>query len=431
MNFRINSIKKRGVMSILLFLIIFNPPIVKGLSFTILIIGLSIGLCFFEYKYLKHFILTSSHIRIFRYFIIFIFYIITLSLINIVIYGEIGAIIYLLIRTIVLLISLIMVSLCVSIIWKRKEYNIEDILYSFVYCGVMQSLISIMSFLSPFVMKKLNDIMVSHVNHENIARLIKNSIGVRCYGFASTLFDAFGFAMSLIAIIALFIAISGKRIFYFYFCMISFTAIINARTSIVMIAVGTFICVFNKIFGRERIKVKIEVILLSGIMMIMMIFLVAFFSKRTTSANAMWIMSGIESIKELIFRGKIDTTFRGANTNYFGIMINNFIFVPDNPLQLLFGTSMTPYDAKGMGSDIAYIQHLWQLGIFGSIYQYYIYLRIFRMGEKKMDKQYKGLCISMAFMLFVYLIKSEALSYGMPMLIIFPIIFYMFTINSN
>ena len=411
------------ILAFILFLIIFNPPFIRGFSFTITTVVVSGLLCLIRYKFISKNILCSDFYKMIGILLLYFIYVSGVGAVNSVISSLGRLVIVNICREIILYIAVMVVAVFIAYITLRGFYSFEGLLKAYVYCGVMQSILSIFSYFIPKIRNFLNAVMVANVRYENIARLTYNSNGLRCYGFASTLFDTFGCAMSLMAIIALYLAIAGKRIFYLYFGMISLSAFMNTRTSLVLITMGFFLVLFLNIKNQLSLKKFIKLAELGTGVFIISVIALRYINSYSTSLTSEWIKSGIESIRMLLFDRTIDRTWRGANTSYFGILFDKFLFLPDDFLSVLFGTGLPPINAAGRGSDVAYVQHIWKYGIVGAGIQYLMYMYAIRQGDRGLDIKYKGLISCLGIMIFIFLIKSEGLSYGMPGLILLPLIF--------
>lgn len=411
------------VLALILFLIIFNPPLIHRFSFTIMTVEAAGLLCLVKYKYISRNILCSNFYKMICILLLYFIYVSAMGALNSVISSQGKLVIVNIFREIILYIAIMAVAVFISYITLRGSYSFEGLLKAYVYCGVMQSILSISSYFIPKIRNFLNAVMVANVRYENIARLTYNSNGLRCYGFASTLFDTFGCAMSLMAIIALYLAIAGKKIFYLYFGMISLSAFMNTRTSLVLITIGFFLVLFLNIKNQMTLKKFIQLTGLGISIFIISIIALRYINRYSTSLTSEWIKSGIESIKMLLLDRKIDRTWRGANTSYFGILFDKFLFLPDDFFSVLFGTGLSPINAAGRGSDVAYVQHVWKYGIVGAGIQYFMYIYAIRQGDWELEKKYKGMISCLGIMIFIFLIKSEGLSYGMPGLILLPLIF--------
>ncbi len=431
MGIKIHKGRSELILSFMLFIIIFNPPVMKGISFTMAAIAISVLFFIIKCSYLSKYIFGSNMYRTIWILLLFMIYTIISGFVNAAISPKSGIVLVNVLRSIALNASMILVAMLITFVILKYGYSLDGMIRSYVYCGVMQAIVSILSFLLPWIRNYLNAVMVANVRHENIARLTYNSNGLRCYGFAAHLFDTFGCVMSMLAVMALCVAIAGNKKFYLYFCMISFSAVINSRTSMVLISVGFAAVLYFSLKNQKTVKRILEIFGLLFVVTIMGRILLGHLYTKSSSMNSEWIKSGIDSIRALIFDRTIDRTFRDANTNYFSILIDRFLFLPKDPISLLFGTGLLPGDAIGLGSDVAYIRHIWQFGIIGAVMQYAVYLYAIIRGGKALAKPYNGLIYSLGIMVFVYLIKNEGLGYGMPMLALIPLIFAVWSFNKK
>lgn len=195
----------------------------------------------------------------------------------------------------------------------------ESLIDYIINVGVIESIFGIAAFFSPAIKSLLNGITIANSRSEKIVHAVGTAT-FRNYGIASTLFDSFGFGMSIMALLALYIALKGNPRYYVYFAMISFVASINARTSMVLIAVGSAIIVLGQSAKTAKaIAGKIVIILFA----FLALSLISSYVEQGI-ANAQWLSTGIDEIKAL---------FTGRQTTGTFIAIFRDTYFPDDALQ--------------------------------------------------------------------------------------------------
>lgn len=402
---------------VLFFLLIFNPPIFLGFSFTKFFTILCTLYILFNMKVVNRIFKLNINLR--KYVVIqsvFIFYYICVMLINILSFNvNKTTSIQIFANNVVWLISMNIVSIGIMTYAAMKKFSVEDLLRRYIGAGVLQSVIAVICILSPSMKALFNTITARNSSSERITEIMKVTSLFRNYGFASTLFDIFGFAMCSIAACVLLREekrsnnIINLGVFFF----ISFAAIINARTSIVLSAITVTLYLFKNI-GKNRIlyqSFKYKMLFLMALVIAGTFGVVVLLSGGTTSQ---WIVSGIN---------EIGAFFKGEKTGYF-YALSQFLFLPKNLLGTLFGFSLPPEEIIGINSDVGYIRNIWSFGLIGSIIIYGYYLAIFRDSYVIGLKRYKTLTIVLAIMYFVYLIKLNPIIYSMATVIIIPILQY-------
>ncbi len=403
------------VLSIVLFLLIFNPPISKRMSFTIAFTILGALYIVFNLNSIIRTISNSKISSFLRMLVLFLVYCSFSFALNMISNSEKSSVIFsnymsLLSNNI----SICVVSIALMHFLLKKGYSSEDFLDIVVYAGLIQALIGILCFVSPSIKAMFNNLVIINSRSERIVETFALTSEYRNYGFASTLYDIFGCCMSIIALIALFRANRGKGIFYLAFLAISFVAIINARTSIILISIGMIIMIISSLKGKNSRNSLIARLMLIGIIITAIILVVAVLF-GDVSFNNQWLNTGISEIKSLIVDHKA--------TGYFDQLFNGFIFFPESTSSLLFGTGMDPAQAIEMGSDVGYIQDLWKYGIVGALIQYSAYLKLFRSVSKS-NSRIASFGLVITIIVAIYLIKLNCLGYSMAAVVYLPIAFF-------
>lgn len=347
---------------------------------------------------------------------IFLLYAIVNFLLNLLLGGKSQQLTSNIVNLLVTNVSVIFVSLALAFMFERKFDDINDVIDIYIGAGTFQGCLGILCFIFPSVKIFLNTMMVNG-STEKIARSVIYTSAFRNYGFASTLYDIFGFAMSLLTILAIYRALNGEKKYFVNAAIIGFTAILNARTSIVMIALGL---AFLMVFSGEPKKDKIRnMFLISWILIPIFVYVLIYLSTRE-SDSAKWLFSGIEEIKTLVFDHKA--------TGYFAAL-QNFVFFSQNLFDLLIGTGMTPQQKILVTSDVGYIQNIWQFGIIGSVIEYCVFVKLFLDAKKIVSKSLKSLLSCILLLIVIYLIKLNCLGYSMASVIYLPFILYVFVVN--
>ena len=394
---------RKIVFPILFFLVIFNPPFLPRLSFTILFTLIALFYCILHQKFVIR-LCSSFYLKQWMGILLAFF----LYYFGISVFSELGNVFAvspfrMFLVSLANIVPLFAVSffLCMAVFGKSETY---DCLVDYViHAGLIESLFGIMAFVSPAVKSALNGIMIANSRSEKIRHAV-NSASFRNYGIASTLFDSFGFAMSIMALLALYKAVEGKPKYYLYFLMIAFTASINARTSMILIVVGTGIIILGKRSRTYKDKVGKLFIVFLGVFAVGL--LGTYLSKG--GANAEWLSNGVEEIKTLVIGRK--------TTGTFAVLLQEIVF-PENPIALLFGVGLTPAQAAGRTVDMGYIQNLWMFGIVGSVLLYAFYLKAIGLWWKKI-KEERALALSVAVVIFVFFLKLNLFGYGISTVVL-------------
>jgi len=280
-----------------------------------------------------------------------------------------------------------------------------------VYAGVIQSVLGITSCFFPRVKEYFNSLMAINSNSEIIRESVLNA-DFRNFGLASQLYDNFGFAMSIIAILALICGLKGKKVNYLFFAMIVFVAIINARTSIILIGISVFLLLI-------RSNQPYKNILRNVIILVSIFFFATIFYKNfdfTISQTTIWLKTGIDEMLSLVLNNQ--------KVGYFDKLFNEFIFFPNSIFEIVIGTGMLPSDLVKRGTDVGYVQNIWQYGILGSSLIIYFYAYAFKKWIAKATDYSKLFAILLCVMMAIYMIKLNCFGYGQAATIYMPIMLY-------
>lgn len=398
-------------LSIVLFFVIFNPTIISGFSFTIAAVFLSLGYIVLNYAKAIQIIRTRPIRNFIIGYLLFFLYCFFIAFIQSMIHSDFGMISSVASKFFTFS-CLIIVCLGLSILFSNKAIEPPEIIDCYIYAGVLQSLCGIAAFLFPPVKSFFTSLMLKDVEAQRIwSFMISN--GFRNYGWASSLYDIFGYAMSILALLALDKAIGGKRKYYVFFAMITFASVINSRTTIILIGVGMLILLLFRQKKEKRRKALKGLLILS----IAVAAFFAFFANRNGSSdNSNFITDGYNSIKLLITKGE--------KTGYFDALFNEFLFFPQDALSIIFGAGNTPMALINRNTDVGYVQSIWSFGIVGSIMIYSLYAKL--MLKAKRYQKYRSIMLANLALFFIYQIKLNSIGYSQSNVILLPIIFSIF-----
>lgn len=351
-----NRLISRFLFVITLFCILYNPPIVKGLSFTTLFSMLSFIDNIICWPRTKSII--SKLKRPLRILAVFIVLYVLVCVVNSFTNTEYSRRIYSgCFSTMTYIVAQMSVS--VFIVRRGKRLNIEndELITCFLLVGVFQGVLGLLCYVSPGIKASLNSLMAHNSDDIKFAAKIEFNSYRRNFGFASTLFDIFGCTMSMLSILAFCRAfINRRRLDYLAFVVITFVAVLNARTSFILIGIGIILVfVLTNTGSRFSIFHKIAAAIIALIVSVCVIERI----KSSSTESSIWLASGIEEIRLFL---------TGTQTGYFQIFSRDgFLFFPDGFLSVLFGTSLTPMILINRNTDIGYIQNIWLYGIVGTI----------------------------------------------------------------
>lgn len=398
---------KKTLLSLLFFLIIFNPPLLPIISFTKIFTAISLIYCALYNRKAFSMIWGNYHIRRYLkvFFVLYAYYFLV-SMFSSVIYSWPNSPALEFVNSVVSVVSLFSVSMFLCMVVFKKE-GYEELIGYMIKAAVIEAILSISAFIIPTVKLFFNELTIANSNSSVVVSATGNAF-FRNYGLASTLFDSFGFGMAIIAIMALYRALNGKLINFLYYAMIAFAGCINARTTIVLIGIGTVVIVLAK-------KTKTPKTIIWKLLMILsMLFVVglAYLYLQSGQANAMWLSEGISDIKMLIFNQEKTGIF---------LALSSELYISDDPVILLFGSGLIPAQAIMKTTDVGYIQNLWKFGIIGSAMLYLFFTYPFCKWMKHNCEE-RALAMALLIVVFVFFMKLNLWGYGISTIVLFTVV---------
>lgn len=397
-------------------MLIFNPPILPSFSFTTFFVVIMFIYILWNVKTLHHISRKCSYI--FKYVFIqfiFIFYYLLIAVLSFT-WADVDLSVSLrsFSNNVTTFLSSDVVIIGIILYCFKKSISLDQLIKKYISAGLLQSILVILCFVSPAIKNFFNSLTAANSRSERIAEVITVTSEFRNFGFASSLFDIFGYAMCCLAALVLFAGAKNynKLAFIIFFFVISLSAIVNARTSIVLLAIMISVYFFYNKYEKTVSYQNRGKLLFAFLLITAMIGSATYLSLNND--NAKWIASGIEEIKAFLM---------GKDIGYF-VALKQFLFLPNDFWTILLGTSLPPEQVIMINSDVGYIRNIWSFGIMGSIFLYLYYVKIFYDSYKLGHKEYKSLTIALAIMFFVYLIKLNPIGYSMATVIIIPILQY-------
>ncbi|MGH2097440.1 hypothetical protein ACRCJR_06065 [Aerococcus urinaeequi] len=333
---------------ILSFVLFYNPPIV---SINTIVLG---GLISFIYNFFnfKKIINNKKIIDVivmqFLYTIIFV-YLFIIIVLNSQSINNLAFIIY---------IILFVFSICVSIsiIFIKNKLDIKQVLNIFLITGSIQGFISIVSLLFPNIQSLIIERIVS-LGYSSVWLKITDH---RLFGYSDSLTFSMPIVQSFLAIVSFYMYLRFDRKYILFTPLLVLSAIINARTSIVIIVIGFLLIIFEfkNVFKNNFLKSIFSLFLITGIFYVVSILL-----SRIFPEIYQWAAEGLE----LIFR-----FLKGDNSEgYFSYITDPKVYrLPEDIIGKLFGRGHRIMEISSINSDVGFINDTW-LG--GFIYVVIIY----------------------------------------------------------
>jgi hypothetical protein len=219
----------------------------------------------------------------------------------------------------------------------------------------------------------------------------------RLNGISQGLMFAMPVVQGFMAVIAFLLYIKRNVIYVLYIPFLLFSAMINARTGLLVFFVGVLI-IFILNFKWSKYKMFFKIILFILILVTLASPLMIFISSQSNYV-ADWI---IESVNETIL------FLQGDNTGYYDAAGSMF-FLPEIN-ELFVGTGQTFLEKKyiNSGSDIGYVNDLFLGGIIFVILYYSSFITLLISGRIRGNWMHQTIIFLMVITMFMVNIKGFA-----------------------
>lgn len=348
------------------FFFLYSPPFLPIYSLHILAVCSCFLLFFYKNNYLKQIIVNTRILNYLGPLALAMIYLFCVVSFNDTKLKELNPYIALTIE-----VPICIIYLCSY--FKKNRYTIHDILNVVLIAGTIQAIIAMFCFFVPAFKNVIIEILAGRSIFGDIgSNEIEKLAGHRLNGFSSSLTYAMPIIQSLLGMIALYLSFNKNYTYIFFVPLLLFSAVINARTSFVVMLYGIILLVIMSIKGRKALLK----FMLTVLAMILIIPFIMQFMSDSFGLISDWISDGFIEIVSFL---------QGENTGYFEIIFTYFIRFPEGA-SLLFGTGSTIFGIGFGGSDIGYVNDVWLGGLFfisiiyPTIMSYYI--RIYKINDE-------------------------------------------------
>lgn len=355
-----------ALLIILIFLFLYRPPII---NFNILHIIGAISWCYLLLK-IKIISVTPVNFDIIKIFIIsllFFFYIVIICILN-------GNSIYL--SNAYMIIDVIPFGLMMGMYFKEHHYQFIGIINLILCAGLIQALFAIMAFLFSPIQTYFVNKLISY-GYNDVVSVISS---FRIYGYSVGLTFSTPILQSILAIITIYLALFNKRKYIFLSVPLIFSALINARTSIIVLVIGMILLLYIDIKNKKQLSIfKLILYILVAVLVMELIILIL---ERISPITYTWIKQGFDDILSLFGGDEV-------SYSYFDYMMDSDNYPLPSGIKTLFGVGVSILGGSiyGVASDIGYINDIWVGGI---IYSLAIYI-FYGWATLKMIKNKNGL----------------------------------------
>lgn len=260
---------------------------------------------------------------------------------------------------------------------ERNSLDFSWAISIIINTALLQAITAVISFFIPNVQSFFVERMVAYGYNEVYTSLSS----YRMYGFSSALTNATPIVQSIIAVVSVWLAPRYSKKYYLYALLLMFSAVINARISIVVFAIGIVILMINR---TTNIKRKFEIVIMAFIAFYVVTAFVLPLVQSVSPLTYEWVTDGFSELSSF----KLGVTSYEKNS-YFGYLINRERFVlPEDIFSFLFGEGYSIMDSKnpsGFQSDIGYICDLWTGGLMYIIVLYSFFFCLLNRLRKNQD----------------------------------------------
>ena len=347
---------KKIFIIIISFFIIYYPPI---LTFNVAFVvgGISIfGLMIHYIKVKKiHF---SNHIYNLLMILVVIFvYLTIISIVNGTNILEANK------NTLFWTVTVIPTGLYVSILIQNyniqeKEYFIIEIM---LMCAMIQAILVIIAYLNPSFQNWTITKMIAYGFSESRFTALSS---FRWYGFAGKLGYTTPILQMFLAMVSLYLCIEKEKKYIIYFPFLFLSAIINARTSIVIFVIGVVILLVD-LLRRGKIKYLGRLVFIS-FFIILVIGFVSIYMIKGESYNSMWINEGLESLINILTLNDLTSIYYFNPQKY--ILPFGFHFI--------LGKGQYTGSSLGYSTDIGFVNDIYLGGILFLLIILYFFYRV-------------------------------------------------------
>jgi hypothetical protein len=380
---------KKTLILLYLFLFIFMPPI---FSFNILHILTIISLCILPFFGLKNIIEYAKKTKLLIFVVLMT---ISILYLGIVLYSTTQIYSYLF-KYLFVLIELPICILFILLTFKKEKIDFQEFLNYIITVALIQAVLAIITFFVPQIKEIFVDVIANNAGGSGVVELAK----VRIFGLSSYLTFSGPIVLTVVATICLQKIMKKEWNNIIPFFLISFSAIINARISIITLLIG-FSIVFGLHFLNISNNIRKNICIWIFRILIIAIILIPFIN-IANNKTFKWIGSGFTDIASL---------FKGEKVGTFEYLFDKeFVGMPKTLKQTAFGTGISVYNGEKKRTDIGYINDLWLGGLMFMILLYTSILYLFVHKKKYDNIEKRIICISLIIIFLIVNIKGAIVS---------------------
>ncbi|MBB3110558.1 hypothetical protein FHS18_002625 [Paenibacillus phyllosphaerae] len=400
------------VIVLLSFLIIYFPPLV-GIN-TLHIVGVLSWIGIIHYnKNIQTTLKINKVISLFNYIALFMVYLLFIAVFN----STSSSIVS---RMLFWAIDVIPACILISHICLKKKYQLIDMLKLLLIVGNIQGLIALITFIFPPVQSLIIERMVSLGFRDIFLQLAEH----RMYGWSSSLTFSTPIAQGMFAVIAVYLSINKSMKYLLFTPLLLFSAVINARSSLVIILIGLLL-IFLVALKLRKIKSFYRLFIIGAITTVLV--LVMFQIIKTSAPQTYeWIVEGGQEITYFL---------RGDNVGYFTYVTDSTKYTMPTGTGFWFGegvSNISEYHSS-LQSDVGWTNDMWLGGLFYSVLIGLFFVRkLYQIQLQRNDEDLKSLQLNkfIAYFIFAVFITGnfKGIMFSINEVVTLVFLFYVFIV---
>ncbi len=259
-------------------------------------------------------------------------------------------------------IDVVPASIFIAITTHKKNYSDLDFIKLLIIVGTIQAILAVVAFVVPEFQSLFVRKMVQFGYRDIFYRLAEH----RLFGVASGLTFATPITQVIISMYALYISILSSKKYAFLIPLILFSAVINARISIIILIIS-YSVLFLVLF-RHKLRKSFRILLLSGIGLWIVPTILSLISSRK-NITAEWIRSGFSELQSFL---------RGDNVGYFLYVTESERYILPEGMHKYIGYGDINMSSLNIQSDLGWIHDIWSGGIIYSFILIGIFIFLLR-----------------------------------------------------
>lgn len=342
-------------LTILIFVLFYNPPIMGWRSLRLLAI--------YSLVYnILNINLVSKIVRFSRIKVAYITWIGIVGYVAIIGYLNDNSINYLA-GHIYWIISVIPTCIVIYCMLKKNGYDIYTLLNCCLAAGVVQSILAIIAFISPNIKNQFISSMINgHVFEEETYTYEKL---YRLFGYSSGLTFGMPVLQAFLTMLTIYLAVNYKKKYIVIAPFLAFSAIINARTSFVVFIVCAVVILIQRNGDDIKKLTRITALIVLGAVIVSVV--LPFLSNNEDTLK--WVNTGFDEIQRFL-QGDVEQ-------GYFLYLTNKQRWIFPEGIRWVFGVG-----ARVMGNnkyhsatDIGIVNDMWLGGIVYVVLIYTLFLK--------------------------------------------------------